>query len=113
MTKIFISSDEVKVSQNNNVMTLKPHCKPSPLDILETAAAACIALESSKLIKEENLPIQTFKDICVYFSNEKLNIRCKCTNENKEKFIRIVASCYISNKLLFEKNIIFDEPQID
>ena len=106
MTKVLIN-DIIKFIQNGDEVSFKPHHKPTPLDFLELAAAACIGLEISKLIREENLSVDIFKDVCIYISNNKLNLKCKCDYKHKEKFQKVVSSCYISNKLLFEKNIIF------
>ncbi len=108
MTKVQLSDQEVKTSQSNSELIFTVNTHPSPLDLVENAVAACIGKELLKEIRNKNFTVDTFSNIIVYISNEKINIRCECSNDVQSTFKNVVFNCYICNRLLFEKNIIFN-----
>lgn len=107
MTKVQLSDFEVKTSQPHTELIFTFNKYPSPLDLLENAVAACIGKELLKEIKNKKFAIDTFSNIVIFISNEKINIHCKCSEDLQSAFKNVVFNCYICSKLLFEKNIIF------
>lgn len=108
MTKVDILGHQIVTTQLNQVDIFEKELKPTPIDLLEKAIAACIGLELLKFYTIEKLPKDTFTNIKVTFSNESIKIICKCTKSLQEKFEEIVANCYISKNVLFPKHIQFD-----
>lgn len=109
MTKVAILGHQIVTTQLNQVDIFEKELKPTPVDLLEKAVAACIGLELLKFYTIEKLPIDTFTNVKVVFSNESIKIICRCNKQFEEKFKEIVANCYISKNVVFPKYIQFDE----
>jgi len=77
----------------------------TPLDYLLIAVILCVGQEIKDHMKE--VASKPFEDVAAYIGEGKIKIRCRCREENKDAFLKILNSCYILDKLSFEREVIF------
>ena len=75
----------------------------TPLDYLLIAVVLCVGSEIVESKRQEE-----FEKICVHFGNKKIKISCRCGEESKEEFLRLVSSCYILKNVKFEVEVDFE-----
>jgi len=77
----------------------------SPLDYLLIAVVLCVGQEIKDYMKE--VASKPFEDVAAYIGEGKIKIRCRCREEDKDDFLKILNSCYILDKLNYEREVVF------
>lgn len=103
-------SANIELTKTGNWLTFTGISKfkfdPNPIHYLEAAIVACIGKCIRDCYENQTVPIDTFQNIKVTFSNETIRIYCEVQNDKYvNAFKDIVGDCYIMESLNLDRDV--------